>query len=274
MENNNYNFNDEPSLPFDNNDKHSFGLPSDYFELFEDKVRKKIESQVELNEFSLLSSIPKNKLFTTPNDYFSTAENKLEIKAELVAYHQLQSVKPFVPAEIDAEYISHLQLAVNYKVELSEELKAYEKLYAINKVNPFIASDVYFENISDRVKDKIYAIKETKVSVLDSVLDFIFNKKTAFTFGIVFIVSLSIYFYQSSKKPFEMDDCKTLACLERQEILNNYKVISNFDEDQLMDMVDVYELNEQLNSKIDNRTTLPDKLNMDSISEDDLVNEL
>jgi hypothetical protein len=256
MENNDYNLNDEPNLPLDDNDKNVFGLPSDYFASFEDKLRKKLESQEELNEFPILSSILKNNLFTTPVDYFATAENKLEAKTELSAYAQLQSIKPFVPVELDSEYTTHLQSAINYKVELAEELKEYKTLYALDKVNPFIASDAYFESIAERVKNKIYSVKETKATVLNSVLDFIFGKKMAFAFSIVFIISLSLYLYQSSEKPLEMGDCKTLACLERQEILNNNKVISNFDEEQLMDLVDV------------------NKLNVDSISEDDLLDEL
>jgi hypothetical protein len=272
MENNDYNLNDEPNLPLDDNDKNVFGLPSDYFASFEDKLRKKLESQEELNEFPILSSILKNNLFTTPVDYFATAENKLEAKTELSAYAQLQSIKPFVPVELDSEYTTHLQSAINYKVELAEELKEYKTLYALDKVNPFIASDAYFESIAERVKNKIYSVKETKATVLNSVLDFIFGKKMAFAFSIVFIISLSLYLYQSSEKPLEMGDCKTLACLERQEILNNNKVISNFDEEQLMDLVDVNKLNQQLNSK--KETTSTDKLNVDSISEDDLLDEL
>jgi hypothetical protein len=272
MENNDYNLNDEPNLPLDNSDKHSFGLPSDYFASFEDKLRKKLESQEELNEFPILSSIPKNNLFTTPADYFSATENTLEIKAELSAYGKLQSIKPFVPTELDAEYTHHLQSAVNYKVELAEELKEYEKLYAIDKVNSFIVSDVYFESLAERVKDRIYATNETRASVLDSVLDFIFGKKMAFAFGLVTIISLSVYFYKSPEEALEISDCKTLACLERQEILNNNKVISNFDEDQLMDLVDINTLNQQLNSSKDN--AMPKQLNLDSINEDDLLDAI
>lgn len=272
MKNNDYNFNDEPNLPLDNNDQNSFGLPSDYFASFEDKLRKKLESQEELSEFPLLSSITKNNLFVTPADYFATAEHSLEIKAELASYAQLQSIKPFVATKLDADYIHHLKSSINYKIELVEELKEYKTLYSLDKVNPFIASDAYFESIAERVKDRIHASKETKVSVLNSVLDFIFGKKMAFAFGLVTIVSLSIYFYQSQEKPLEMGDCKTLACLERQEILNNNKVISNFDEEQLMDLVDVNTLNQQLNSKKEN--TSKDKMNVDSISEDDLLDEL
>ena len=43
MENNDYNLNDEPNLPLDNNGKSPFGLPEDYFSKFEDNLKKKIE---------------------------------------------------------------------------------------------------------------------------------------------------------------------------------------------------------------------------------------
>jgi hypothetical protein len=274
MKNNYYNLNDEPNLPLNNNDKNSFGLPAHYFESFEDKLRKKLESQEELNEFALLSSIPKNNLFATPTDYFATTENTLEMIVELGTYTQLQSVKPLVGVELDEEYINRLQSAIKYKVELAEELKVYEKLYAIDKVNPFIASEAYFEGISERVKDRIYNLKDTKVSVLDRVLDFIFRKKMAFAFGLVIIISLSGYFYNSLEKSLETGDCKTLACLERQDILNDNNVISNFDEEQLMDLVDVNKLHQQLNYKKEKSATTNRQLNLDSINQDDLLDAL
>ena len=272
MENNDYNFNDEPNLPLNNNGKDSFGLPSDYFSSFEDKLRKKIESQEELNEFPLLSSIQKNNLFATPDNYFTESANTLEIKTELALYPQLQGVKPLNQVDLDIEYTNHLQSSINCKVELAEELKDYKFLYSIDKVNSFIVSENYFETISENVKEKLFTVKETKTSVFDNVLDFIFGKKMAFAFGLVTIISLSIYFYDSTEKPLEMGDCKTLACLERQEILNDNKVISNFDEDQLIDLVDVNKLNHQLNSEIEKTQT--NKSNMDSISDDDILDEL
>lgn len=64
-----------------------------------------------------------------------------------------------------------------------------------------------------------------------------------------------------------------MACLERNEILNNNNVISNFDEEQLIDLVDVNSLNKQLNSKKENTETNT-KQNIDSISEDDILDEL
>jgi len=60
--------------------------------------------------------------------------------------------------------------------------------------------------------------------------------------------------------------------LGKQEILNNNKVISNFDEEQLMDLVDVNKLNQQLNTERKNNST--NALHIDSINEDDLLDEL
>jgi hypothetical protein len=274
MENNDYNLNDEPNLPLNHNDKDSFGLPSDYFASFEDKLRKKMEMQDELEQYPALSSIQKDNVFEVPADYFKKSENLLEAKSELAAYLRLQSIKTFDAAELTADYINYLNTSVNYKIELVEELKEYQTLYTIDKVNAFIVSDSYFETATERIKERIHAVKETKTSLIHSLFDFIFGKKMAFAFGLVTIISLSLYLYQSSEKPLEIGDCKTLACLERQEILNNNKVISNFDEDQLMDLVDVNKLNQQLSSEKNKSITSTTNLNVDSINEDDLLDEL
>lgn len=274
MENNDYNLNDEPNLPLNHNDKDSFGLPSDYFASFEDKLRKKMEMQDELEQYPALSSIQKINVFEVPADYFKKSENLLEAKSELAAYPRLQSIKTVNTNELSVDYINYLNTSLDYKIELIEELKEYQTLYSIDKVNSFIVSDTYFETISQRVKERIHADKEIKISLLHSVFDFVFGKKMAFAFGLVTIISLSVYFYESPEKPMEMGDCKTLACLERQEILNNNKVISNFDEDQLMDLVDVNKLNQQLSSEKKKSTTSTTKLNLDSINEEDLLDEL
>lgn len=270
-----HNFENEPDLPLDNNSGNRFGLPSDYFASFEDKLRKKMELQDELNEYPALSSIQKNNVFVIPVNYFQENEKALEHSLELSAYVNLQGIKPVVVNELEADYVKQLMSSVNYKIELADELKSYETLYTIDKVNAFCVEESYFDSVAERVKEKIYSEKENKASILDSVLDFIFGKKIAFAFGLVTIVTLSIYFYKSNETIVESGDCKTLACLERQEILNNTKAISNFDEEQLMDLVDVNSLNKQLNSEKEKSTILTDeKLNIDSVSEEDLLDEL
>ena len=274
MGNKDYNLNDDQDLPLDNIDKNSFGLPFDYFSSFENRLKQKLELQDELEQYSVLSAIQKNNAFAVPINYFKETEHTLEVKSELGLYTKLQSYKTFEYLQLSNDYINHLNSSVNYKIDLIDELKEYKILYSIDKVNSFIVSDTYYETLAERVKEKIHIFKETKISVLDSILNYIFGKKMAFAFGLVTIISFSVYFYESPKNPFEKLDCKTLACLERQEILNNTKVISNFDDEQLIDMVDVNKLHQQLKSEKKKITPSLNKINVDSISEDDLLDEL
>jgi hypothetical protein len=80
MKNNDYNLNDEPNLPLDNNGKSPFGLPKDYFSKFEENIKKKIELENELQEFPVLSSIEKVKPFIVPLNYFNLLKIVWSIK--------------------------------------------------------------------------------------------------------------------------------------------------------------------------------------------------
>jgi hypothetical protein len=276
MKNNDYNLNDEPNFPLENNDKNLFGLPSNYFASFEDKLREKIELQDELEQFPTLSSIEKNAVFEVPGNYFICNENSLEYKTELDAYFILQSIKKLVFEGLEEDYKKQLQSSITHKIEIVEELKDYKLLYSLNKENSFTVSENYFEGVATRVKERIFSVNEDRKSIIDVVLDAVFGKAMAFSFGLCLIIGVSVFFYQTPENIIESGDCKTLACLERNEILNNNKVITNFDEDQLMDLVDVNTLNQQLNSKKESReeVTKTDNVNLDSISADDLLDEL
>lgn len=273
MKNNDYNINDESNLPLDNNGKNPFGLPADYFSKFGDKLKQRLELENELNEFPLLSSIQKNNVFVIPDNYFKSIEYNLEYKVELDTYPNLGAVKKPVFTDLAEDYKKQLQASLNYKIELLEELNSYKTLYSLDKVNSFTVSADYFENVAATIKEQIYLTKKTKHSVLDMVLDVIFGKTMAFSFGLTLIVGLAFYFHQSSETIVESGDCKTLACLERQEILNNSNVITDFDEDQLMELVDVNSLNKQLNPKKEN-SPVNEKIDFDSISEEDVLDEL
>jgi hypothetical protein len=275
MKNNDYNYNDEPNFPLDNNGKNPFGLPADYFSTFEDKLKQKMELKSELSEFPLLSSIQKTNVFTAPADYFQSAKNSLEYTTELTSYPKLEAVKVPVFAELTEDYKKEFQSVLNYKIELADELKAYATLYNLDKTNAFSVPENYFDTVASQVKERIHAVNHSKASVLDTVLDFILGKKLALSFGLVLIIGLSVYFNQPAEPVVNVGDCKTLACLERQEILNDNKVISNLDEDQLMDLVDINSLNDQLNSGKQKTTkSTIQKNDLDSVNEDDLLDQL
>lgn len=274
MKNNENNFNDESNFPLDNNGKNPFDLPLDYFVSFEDKLKKKLEQETELSEFPVLLSLKKTNAFTAPENYFQSAQNLLEYKTELTSYPKLEAIKVPVFNDLDEDYKTQLQAALNYKIELADELKSYSTLYFIDKQNVFTVPQNYFETIAERVKDRIYATKESKESVLTTVFDFIFGGKMAFAFGLLFIIALSVYFNQPKQATEQSGDCKTLACLEKQEILNN-KAISGFDEEQLIDLVDVNSLGKQLNLKEQKTDSLSQKeILLNNTDTDELLDEL
>lgn len=273
MKSNDYNLNDEPNLPLDDNGKNSFGLPNDYFSKFEDNFKKKIELESELYEFAALSSLEKIKAFTVPANYFKSFENSVECKVELPSYFKLQSIKKTLFPELEEDYKQQIELSINYKIEIVEELNPYETLYALNKENSFVVSEHYFDGVVENVKSRIFNVNENKKSIIDILLDVVFGKAMAFSLGLFLIIGLSVFFYQTPEINLESGDCKTLACLERQEILNNNKVITNFDDDQLMDLVDVNALNQQLKST-KGKAGIDSKQNFDSITEADVLDEL
>jgi hypothetical protein len=275
MKNNDYNLNDEPNLPLDHNGKNPFGLPTDYFSKFEDKLKQKMELDSELSEFPFLSSIQKANAFMAPAGYFQAIENSLKHKTELASYPNLQAIKTPVFADLTGEYKKVLASSLNNKIELSDELKPYERLYNLDKINVFSVPENYFDTVADHVKERIYAVNHNKIPVLSAVLDFIFGKKLALSFSFLLIVGLAVYVNHPSEPAISTGDCKTLACLERQEILNDNNVISNFDEDQLMELVDVNALNKQLNAKKEKTGDADSQtINLDSVSEDDLLDQL
>jgi hypothetical protein len=248
MKHNDDNFNEDQDFSFNEENKRPFDLPLDYFLSFEDKLRKKMEEEHELQDFPILSSIQKSKVFEIPGDYFTEAANSLERQVELEAYPHLQQIPQPLFAGPDEAYSKQLQDVLIHRIAVADELKSYQTLYHLDKINPFTVSEIYFDTVAERVKERIYDVNPDRISVWDTLLNLIFGKRTAWAFGLVFIMGLAFYFNRPEEIVEEPGDCKTLACLEKQEILNT-DAMSNFDEEQLMDMVDVNALNKQLNLK-------------------------
>lgn len=268
-----HNFENDPNFSFYKKEKNPFGLPSDYFLSFEQKLKLKLELENELADFPLLASLSKENVFKIPTTYFNEVTNSIEYQAELSTYSKLEALKKPVCNELDAEYTSILKQSINYKIELVNELKSYNTLFQLDKTNPFIVSDNYFESVASNVKDRLYVTKTESVSIIDAVIDFIFGKKLAFAFSIILIVGFSIFIYNSSK-PLQTSNCETLACLEKQEIIS-HQSFSNFDDEQLMEMVNVNSLNKQLNtttSKVD--STQNEEYILDNVNTDQLLEEL
>ena len=268
-----HNFENESNFSFSNKGKNPFGLPSDYFASFEQKLKLRLDLENELADFPIFKSISKEPVFKIPSNYFAETTNSLEYQCELASFTKLSTIKKPIYTELDIEYTNALKKSIDYKIELADELKSFELLYQLDKTNPFIVSDSYFETIAANVKEKIYSTKTQSISLIDTIINLVFGKKIAFAFSIIFIVSLGLYVYQSYK-PLTSGGCETLACLEKQEIIN-HQTFSTFDDDQLMEMVNVNTLNKQLQtstSKAD--STEHEEYILDNVNTDQILEEL
>lgn len=259
MKHNDDNLPEDPGFSFNKGKDAPFGLPSDYFSSFEEKLKSRLEAEHELSGFPLLSSIKKDKVFEVPAGYFNEAEISLECKAELSAYPVLESLAKPEFAALEQDYEKELSESLSYKISVLDELKPYETLYGLDKTNAFAVATAYFETFAERVKDRIHTGNLERVSVWDTIWHALFGGRTAWAFGLALIIGLAFYFNRKPEIVAETGDCKTLACLERDEILNNNKAISNFDEEQLMDLVDVNSLGKQLNLDIAQQDSLSSK---------------
>lgn len=248
MNSNNNNIDAEPNLPFDDG-KSGFDVPFNYFSLFENKLKAKLEFDTELSEFNLLAAINKNNNFVTPINYFKNSEVKLENVSELFLFENLQNIKKVEHNDLKSEYTNYLQTKLVKKIDLIDEVINYNTLYSLEKTNAYLVADNYFENLHSQIKEKIYATSEIKTNTIDAILDFIFGKKMALAFGLFLLIGLSIVLFNASQKTIINADCNTLACLQKQELLKT-KTILVLDEEQLIDLVNEKTFDKQINAEI------------------------
>jgi hypothetical protein len=231
-----YNMNDEAfSLP-PNGKENPFVLPAAYFDQLPERIRMRIELLKELDEFPVLSAIQKDQLFGTPAGYFSENENSLESAFETEMFRTLEKVPEHLKVEED--YFEALDRKMALRLGLADELKAYRRLHAIDKQNNFAVAPDYFDTIAGQVKEKKYAAAHVP-SFIERILAHILRPKTAFAYGLVLLIGLSSgwYYFHNTTGTGNNGDCKTLACLEKREILNE-KTISDFNEEDLYEMID------------------------------------
>jgi hypothetical protein len=125
-------------------------------------------------------------------------------------------------------------------------LKDFATLYSLEKQNAFEVNADYFDTVADKVKARIYDNGKSKVSVLEQLFLLILKPKYSISFGVILITGIATAFYFNNKTTALPDgDCKTLACLEKREMLNEH-TIREMDDDNLYDMVDVDKLDKQI----------------------------
>lgn len=209
METTNDNFSEENFLPGIGK-KNSFVLPDAYFNNLSARVTERIKFEKELEEYKTLSQINRQLKFSVPPNYFENLTNILELKFELTQYSTLEKLP---------------------KNNLSEPAVDYFETLQNNILNKIITK----HNSSDPPK-----------GILKQLNAAIFNPKMAMAASMALIIGLAAFWYVNKPaSTIQSGDCKTLACLEKHELLNE-KNINDFDDENLYEMVDVEELDKNV----------------------------
>ncbi len=250
---------EENNFSFDQNRKNPFAMPEGYLDAFTKKINNRIELEEELKEFPILSAVSKAPVFSIPKKYFSKNESVLDHLYESQTYTVLNKiVKPELKS-IYPDYFETLAHAVSKQIEITDELKEYSALYSIDKQNSFVVTPGYFDNIADGVKDRYHATKKENISLFEKIFDYILKPKVVFAYSLTLIIGIGSFLYFNQPASFiNSGDCKTLACLEKRELLNEQSM-NKFSDDDLYELVDVEELNKQLSGEMKTPDSINDK---------------
>jgi len=195
-------------------------------------------------EENFLPGMEKKNPFSVPEDYFSASANRLEHKYELSALPQLSAIKKQTKEETRAHYFAAFEAKMAKRLEQTDELNPFERLNSIAKKNNFAVAAGYFDTVADNVKEKYHAANRSRISFLGQIRQLVFRPGVAVSFALVLVAGIAALWNADSDRVVP-GDCKTLACLERNELLNE-QTVRDFDDENLYEMVDVEALDEQI----------------------------
>ncbi|MDO9185216.1 MAG: hypothetical protein Q7W13_04320 [Bacteroidia bacterium] len=265
MENDNDKFQEENFLSRKDK-KNSYVLPEGYFNSFSTRLLNRMECEQELAEFKILSSVNRKLKFAVPQNYFSSLTGILEYKYETSVFPELSKIAKPALKPLPADYFEAMDKKLMEKIELTSELKEFSVLSSIEKKNNFRLVPDYFENSTDEVKEKIHAANQSIPNVFQTIFEqlfaTLFRPKMAFALSFILIVGCTaVWYFNRKDSSLETGACKTLACLEKNELLNENN-IRDFDDENLYEMVDMEMLDKQISGvdtdkdslkKIDNK---------------------
>jgi hypothetical protein len=238
----------------------NFGLPDGYFQKSANSINNKIEWQEEHVEFKKLVSLKNSPCFEVPQHYFSKNEQQLELSD----YPVLKSLGNKSGFDVPNNYFENSDS--DSRILLLQNAPSFEKLEALKKQTHFSVPQNYF-NYKEKNLNQLLEPKKAKVISL-------FTKRIRFAAAALLLVVLSVWFYAFYFTTAEVEDCGTIACLDRQDLVKT-KNLERLNDDELYDLVDPAALEQ----KLENTKTKQTKENftdssLNDISVEDLLDNI
>jgi hypothetical protein len=235
----------------------NFGLPQDYFQKSLANIVNKLAWLEEHKAYPLLSQLKDAKGFVVPANYFEKAEDKLEN----LAYPKLLDLKKNTSGfRVPNGYFEEAEVS-----ELARVMNEKEKvLMGIPKSQPFITPNNYFEKSAEAVFAMASPKKRTRIISL-------FSVRTVMAAAAVLLITLGWWGYDRFINVNTAQDCGTIACIDRIDLLNT-RVIENLETEDLYELVNSNKLEEKLNKPESRETKKKDSaINLNEEAIDDLL---
>ena len=256
-----------------NNEQSKFGLPDGYFQKSAQTIFNKIEWQEEHKAFANLLANKKKSGFVVPENYFT----KTEASLELLEFEKLNSCAKrnafVVPNGYFEQASTTLSLTINERDSLNgNELLEFPTLVSLKKQNSFTVPANYFSENAQKLKE----VASTG-SATNKVIN-LFSPKMWYSVAALLVIALGLWMYNSYYKLAPVNDCGTLACVDKIDLVKA-KHLDNIETEDLYKLVNTKKLEENLASAgSDTEKTKTNKEKNDtslkSVSDDDLLDEL
>lgn len=208
--------------------------------------------QDNFSEENFLPGIGKKNSFAVPKNYFEELENSLEYKYEQSLYPTLNAIKKPQIQEPSSDYFKTINEKIQSRIEQKNELEEFKILSSIKKENNFTIAPNYFNE-----KKFSADVKKTDTPVINifkRLQAVVLHPKMAYAAGIALIIGLAGFWYYNKTEQLLQpgSDCKTLACLEKRELLNEQNM-NDFDDENLYEMVDVELLDKNVSEETEDK---------------------
>jgi len=238
----------------------NFGLPEGYFRKSAHSIVNKIEWQEEHRDFQDLLKLKNVNVFVVPANYFDENEQVLELSQ----YPNLRVVQNINPFRIPQNYFEQAEIS-EFERGFKEDQKdciGFGIIKTIKGENVFIVPPDYFSENESKLEESLNT-KPAKVISL-------FSRRIGFTVAALLLVVMSIWIYKFYSAPAVVEDCATIACLDRQDLVKT-KNLERFEDEELYELVDPAALEKKLHST---ENTTQKQKHTDSIHDVDSDEEL
>lgn len=171
--------------------------------------------------------------------------------------------------DVPEDYFSGFENKILKKIELESELEEFKVLSSIQKTNSFDVPAGYFDASLECLNNLRISLASKK-TFFTRLQEILFKPRFSFSYILIFLVGLSFYYYFSENKK-EQNTCETLACIDKDEILN-YALDLNIDQHQIEEWVSVDSLYTDIKNVPEDVVT-DDELTGE-INTNDLIEEL